>query len=52
MKMSPTTGGILLCQHVLYIIRNRVGKWKHPQGFALMGLTARSADIFYIFVKP
>ena len=30
--------------------RNRVGKWKHPQGIALMSLTARSA-VFYLFVK-
>lgn len=28
--------------------RNRVGKWKHPQGIALMSLTARSAVFIYL----
>ena len=30
--------------------RNRVGKWKHPQGIALMSLTARSA-VFFIYLS-
>ena len=28
--------------------RNRVGKWKHPQGIALMSLTARSTVFLFI----
>jgi hypothetical protein len=40
-------GGILFCtQKRNTTVRNRVEKWKHLQGLALLSLTARSADIF------
>ena len=44
--MSLNIAAFYFCQHEKYIDRNRVGQWKHPQGFALMSLTARSA-VFY-----
>ena len=31
--------------------RNRVGKWKHPQGIALMSLTARSAVFLVKYIS-
>lgn len=49
--MSPKQAAFYFASMRNIIVRNRVGQWKHPQGIALMSLTARSADFFYFIVK-